>query len=250
MILGPDALEERLRTLGAERYHHRHPFQLRLQNGECSRFEVEAWALNRYLYQACIPQKDAIILSRMAEPADRRAWRQRIVDHDGEREGEGGIARWLRLTDSLGLSREAVTSGRLALPATRFAVTAYLHFVASASLLEAVASSLTELFSPSIIAVRSAGMLASYDFVTKETLSYFNARPVQAKRDSDFALAYVKQHATTAERQAGVLAALEFKCAMLWSMLDAIEHAYVYAAPAPGALLEGDPRASVLVAAE
>jgi coenzyme PQQ biosynthesis protein C len=248
-LLADSEFEARLREVGAQRYHHLHPFQVRLQDGLCSRTEVEAWALNRYLYQACIPQKDAIILSRMDDPAMRRPWRQRIVDHDGEFEGDGGIARWLKLTDDLGLSRTAVVSGRFALPATRFAVTAYLSFVREASLLEAIASSLTELFSPSIIATRTAGMLAHYDFVRPETLAYFTARPVQAKRDSDFALAYVKEHATTPERQQAVVAALEFKCSMLWAMLDALEHAYLYAKPGPDAFRAGDARAPHLVAA-
>jgi coenzyme PQQ biosynthesis protein C len=239
-LLSDQELEARLRQLGAERYHHRHPFQVRLQTGACSRTEVEAWALNRYLYQACIPQKDAAILSRMEDVGLRRQWRQRIVDHDGEREGDGGIARWLKLTDDLGLDRADVVSGRYALPATKFAVTAYLTFVRERSLLEAVASSLTELFSPSIIATRTAGMLAHYDYVTPATLAYFTARPVQAKRDSDCALAYVKAHAKTPEQQQAVIGALDFKCSMLWSMLDALEHAYVYAQPTPGAFRPGN----------
>jgi pyrroloquinoline quinone (PQQ) biosynthesis protein C len=37
----------------------------------------------------------------------------------------------------------------------------------------------------------------------------------------------VKRHATTPDRQAEVLAALEFKCEVLWSMLDALHYAYV-----------------------
>ncbi|MET0313052.1 MAG: pyrroloquinoline-quinone synthase PqqC [Hansschlegelia sp.] len=234
-LMTPEQLEERLREVGATRYHHLHPFQLRLQSGQCSRGEVEAWALNRYLYQACIPQKDATILSRMEEAPLRREWRQRIIDHDGEREGEGGIAKWLKLTDDLGLDRAAVMSGELALPATKFAVNAYMSFVRDRSLLEAIASSLTELFSPMVIKTRVSGMLANYDYVTPETLAYFTARPVQAKRDSDFALDYCKQHAKTPEQQQAVVAALEFKCSMLWSMLDALEHAYLYAQPWPDA---------------
>ncbi len=234
-LLTHEQLEDALREVGATRYHHLHPFQLRLQSGACSRGEVEAWALNRYLYQACIPQKDAIILARMDEAPLRREWRQRIIDHDGEREGEGGIAKWLKLTDDLGLDRETVMSGRLALPATKFAVNAYLSFVRDRSLLEAIASSLTELFSPMVIATRVSGMLANYDYVTKDTLAYFTARPVQAKRDSDFALDYVKTHARTPEQQRAVIGALEFKCSMLWAMLDALEHAYLYAKPWPDA---------------
>ncbi|RXF74678.1 pyrroloquinoline-quinone synthase PqqC [Hansschlegelia zhihuaiae] len=239
-LLAPEALERRLREVGETRYHHLHPFQLRLQSGECSRGEVEAWALNRYLYQACIPQKDAHILARMEDAGMRREWRQRIIDHDGEREGEGGIAKWLKLTDDLGLDRADVMSGRLALPATKFAVNAYLSFVKDRSLLEAIASSLTELFSPMVIKTRVAGMLSNYDYVTPETLAYFTARPVQAKRDSDFALAYVLENARTPAEQQAAIGALEFKCSMLWAMLDALEHAYIYAQPWPDAFKPAD----------
>ena len=143
------------------------------------------------------------------------------------REGEGGTARWLRLTDALGLDRDEVASTRGILPGTRFAVDAYVHFVRERTLLEAIASSLTELFSPKVIATRVQGMLASYDFVTPETLAYFTARPEQARRDVDVALAYVRANATTPETQIAVLQALEFKCDVLWAMLDALHHAYV-----------------------
>jgi coenzyme PQQ biosynthesis protein C len=188
---------------------------------------VQAWALNRYYYQASIPQKDANLIARCEDPAIRREWRSRLVDHDGERDGEGGIARWLKLTDGIGLDRDYVVSLRGLLPATRFAVDAYVRFVREKSLLEAIASSLTELFSPLIINERMAGMLAHYDFVSRETLSYFDKRPPQAERDSGFALAYVRAHARTPEHQQRVLAALEFKCDVLWVMLDALYHAYV-----------------------
>ena len=141
--------------------------------------------------------------------------------------GDGGIARWLKLTDGLGLDREYVASLRGLLPGTKFAVEAYVHFVREKTLLEAIASSLTELFSPAIIGERMEGMLKGYPFVTRETLAYFAKRPPQAERDSNFALAYVKQHAKTPQTQAAVLKALEFKCDVLWSMLDALHHAYV-----------------------
>jgi pyrroloquinoline-quinone synthase len=148
------------------------------------------------------------------------------------------IARWLKLTDGLGLDRSYVTSLAGILPATRFAVDAYVRFVAQKSLLEAIASSLTELFSPVIISERMDGMLKSYDFVTAETLAYFSARPPQARQDSDFALAYVKQNARTQEQQQLVLAALEFKCGVLWAMLDALYLAYVDPKmPPPGAFV-------------
>ena len=188
---------------------------------------MQAWALNRYYYQAMIPIKDASLIARCEDPAVRREWRSRLVDHDGEREGDGGIARWLKLTDGLGLERNYVTSLRGILPGTRFAVEAYVNFVREKTLLEAIASSLTEMFSPVIISERMTGMLANYDFITRETLSYFDKRPPQAQRDADFALNLVKRDARTPEQQQAVLAALEFKCSVLWSMLDALYHAYV-----------------------
>jgi coenzyme PQQ biosynthesis protein C len=234
-LLSPDELEARLRDVGARRYHDKHPFHVRLHGGRCSRTEVQAWALNRFYYQANIPVKDAVLLSRIGDPALRRAWRQRLVDHDGTREGEGGIARWLMLTDALGLDRSGVVAHRGVLPATRFAVDAYVNFVRERSLLEAVASSLTELFSPQIIRDRVAGMLAHYDFVDRDALAYFTARPEQARRDVDVALGYVKANAHTPQDQQSVIAALEFKCDVLWAMLDALEHAYV----APGRLASG-----------
>ncbi|MDX6807259.1 pyrroloquinoline-quinone synthase PqqC [Terrihabitans sp. PJ23] len=231
----PDELEAALRAVGAERYHNLHPFHHRLHDGQCSRAEVQAWALNRYFYQSQIPIKDATILARMQDSALRREWRQRILDHDGEREGDGGIERWLVLTDSLGFSRDYVASTQGILPATRFAVEAYVHFCAERSLLEAIASSLTELFSPQVIGERVSGMLAHYDFVDERTLAYFTARPPQAQRDSDFALAYVREHATTRELQQKVLDALVFKTDVLWAQLDALWHAYVEGHRPPGA---------------
>jgi coenzyme PQQ biosynthesis protein C len=226
-LLTPDELEAKLRDIGARRYHRQHPFHYMMYNGQCTKVQVQAWALNRYYYQAMIPVKDATLMARCYDSDLRREWRSRLVDHDGNAQGEGGIARWLKLTDGLGLDREYVTSLQGLLPATRFAVDAYVHFVAEKTLLEAIASSLTELFSPTIIGERLEGMLKHYDFVSPETMAYFSARPPQAKRDSEFALAYVKENARTPEQQTLVLKALEFKCAVLWAMLDALHHAYV-----------------------
>lgn len=225
-LLSPDAFLDRLRDVGARRYHDRHPFHQRLHSGRCTRGEVQAWALNRYAYQAAIPRKDATLIARLDDPALRRAWRQRLVDHDGGADGEGGIERWLRLCESLGFARADVVAFRGVLPATRFAVGAYVEFVRERPLLEAVASSLTELFSPQVIKTRVAGMLAHYDFVSPESLSYFTARPEQASRDVESALGYVTAHATTPADQEAVVAALEFKCDVLWAMLDALDHAY------------------------
>jgi coenzyme PQQ biosynthesis protein C len=225
--LTPEELEHRLRRIGAERYHNLHPFHKLLHGGKLNRGQVQAWALNRYYYQSCIPLKDAALMSRVEDPAIRREWRRRLVDHDGDAEGEGGIARWLALTDGLGLERAYVASMRGILPGTRFAVEAYVRFVRERSLLEAIASSLTELFSPAIISERVSGMLAGYDFISERTLSYFNARLTQAPRDSDFALAYVKREARTPDQQQAALDALTFKCDVLWSQLDALHYAYV-----------------------
>jgi pyrroloquinoline quinone biosynthesis protein D len=238
--LTPDELEAALRDIGARRYHNLHPFHRLLHGGKLDRDQVRAWALNRYYYQAMIPVKDAYIVARMEDPALRRVWRQRIVDHDGEVEGDGGIERWLKLTDGLGFPRGYVTSTRGILPATRFAVEAYVHFVRERTLLEAIASSLTEMFAPTIISERVAGMLAAYDFISKETLAYFDKRMTQAPRDADFALAYAKQHAVTPGLQAAVLEALTFKCDVLWSQLDALHHAYVDPGmPPPGTWTPG-----------
>jgi coenzyme PQQ biosynthesis protein C len=231
----PDELERQLRQIGAERYHNLHPFHQLLHGGKLNRGQVQAWALNRYYYQSRIPMKDAALLSRVEDPDFRRVWRQRLIDHDGDAEGQradsgaggGGIARWLRLTDGLGLDRNLVTSAQGILAETRFAVDAYVRFVRERSLVEAVASSLTEMFAPAIITERVSGMLAGYDFISPDTLSYFNARLSQAPRDAAFALEYVKRHARTVLDQQNALAALRFKCDVLWSQLDGLFYAYV-----------------------
>ncbi|MBO0906558.1 pyrroloquinoline-quinone synthase PqqC [Jiella sp. MQZ13P-4] len=226
-MMSREELEAALREIGATRYHSLHPFQTLLQEGRLTRPQVQAWALNRYYYQANIPVKDSYILARLGTVELRREWRQRILDHDGSETERGGIEKWIALTDGVGLDRAYVMSGRGILSGTRFAVDAYVHFVRDRSLLEAVASSLTELFSPSVIGVRTRGMLAHYDFISRETLAYFDKRPVQAKRDSDFALDYCLQHADTREKQDAVIEALRFKCQVLWAQLDALHYAYV-----------------------
>lgn len=225
--LSPTEFEASFRAIGAKRYHNLHPFHRMLHDGKLNKLQVQAWALNRYIYQARIPIKDAIIVSRLPSPELRANWRSRLVDHDGTDGSDGGIARWLKLTDGLELNRNQVISERLALPGTIFAADAYVHFVRDRTLLEAVASSLTELFAPKIIAERVDGMLASYDFVSKDTLSYFSARLTQAPRDADFALRYAIASAQTRTEQELCLAALTFKCNVLWSMLDALYYAYV-----------------------
>jgi coenzyme PQQ biosynthesis protein C len=226
-LLTADELEARLREIGAKRYHIHHPFHRMLHTGKCSKGQVQAWALNRYYYQAMIPLKDGSLIGRCEDPALRREWRKRLEDHDGDDQRPGGIERWLKLTDGLGLDRGDVISTRLLLPATRFAVQAYVRYVRERSMLEAVASCLTEMFSPQIISERMSGMLANYDYITPEILSYFDKRPPQAQRDATFALDWAKRHARTPEQQQQVLDTLMFKCDVLWSMMDALHYAYV-----------------------
>jgi len=232
-----DELEAMLRQIGAARYHDLHPFHRLLHGGKLNKGQVQAWALNRYYYQSSIPIKDAVVMSRFRDRDIRLEWRHRLGDHDGDYGVEGGIERWLKLTDGLGLDRAYVESTDGILPATRFAVDAYVHFVRDRTPLEAIASSLTELFAPSIHEQRIAGMLAHYDFVNPETMSYFKRRLDQAPRDAIFALGYVKQHATIAAERQLVCEALLFKTNVLWAQLDALYSAYVDGHVPPGAFI-------------
>jgi pyrroloquinoline-quinone synthase len=225
--MGAAELEAAIRAVGAECYHDKHPFHHLLHGGKLQRGQVQAWALNRYCYQAAIPRKDAALLSRAFDRDLRREWVKRVLDHDGFNAEEGGIERWLVLTDALGLSRDLVVSMRAALPATRFAVEAYVRFVREEALLVAVASSLTELFAPTIHRERIAGMLEGYDFIGEQAMRYFRRRLDQADSDSDFALDYVKTHARTRQEQEACIEAVRFKCNVLWAQLDALHHAYV-----------------------
>lgn len=231
--MSPVELEAALRAVGAERYHNLHPFHRRLHGGQCTRAQVQAWALNRYYYQSRIPAKDATLLARLPSSELRREWRRRLVDHDGDAPGTGGIFRWLKLAEGVGLDRAYVESTDGILAGTRFAVDAYVAFVRERSILEAVASSLTEMFSPNIISERVSGMLRHYDFVTEDTLAYFTPRLTQAPRDVDFALSYVLEHARTRPEQEAAIAALRFKCDLLWAQLDALTYAYVEPARIP-----------------
>jgi len=220
-------LEAAIRAVGAERYHDKHPFHRLLHGGKLDKGQVQAWALNRYCYQSAVPRKDAALMARTHDRELRREWVHRLLDHDGYGGEEGGIERWLVLTDALGLDRAYVISREGALAGTRFAVEAYVDFVRERSLLEAVASSLTELFAPSIHRERIAGMLESYDFIGEKAMQYFKRRLDQADRDADFALDYVKRHARTPEEQTAAIDAVRFKCGVLWAQLDALHYAYV-----------------------
>ncbi len=237
----PEALEQRLRQIGAERYHNNHPFHTLMRDGDLTKGQIQAWALNRYYYQSRIPIKDSVMMSRLVDPELRRIWSQRVVDHDGSREGQGGISKWLHLCTRLGFEPDYIASEEGVLPATKFAVDAYVNFVREKPLLEAIASSLTELFSPGIIGERVSAMLAKYDFVDEDMLVYFQARLTQAPRDADFALDYVKQQAVTAADRQKVCDALLFKTDVLWAQLDALYFAYVAPKlPPPGVFLPND----------
>ena len=227
--------EAAIRAVGAERYHDKHPFHRALHGGKLNKGQVQAWALNRYIYQAAVPRKDAAMMGRVLDRELRREWIHRMHDHDGLGEEKGGIERWLVLTDGLGLDRAYVQSKRHALPATRFAVEAYVQFVREQPLTVAVASSLTELFAPKIHKERIAGMLENYDFIDDSVMAYFKRRLTQAPRDSDFALHYVLDHASTREEQEACVDAVRFKCNVLWVQLDALQHAYMEGHIPPGA---------------
>ncbi len=226
--LTTEAFEAKLRAIGERQYHDLHPFHQLLHGGELKKGQVQAWALNRFYYQISIPRKDLALMSHIEDPELRNTWRQRVLDHDGGGEGgTGGIERWLRLTDGLGMNREDVKNLKGLLPATRFAVDAYVHFVSTKPTLEGIASSLTELFAPDIHRERIDGFERYYEFANDATLSYFRRRLIEAPRDVEFGLAYVLEHAITREQQEKCVAALTFKTELLWAQLDALHHAYV-----------------------
>ena len=238
-LLSSEELQAVLRRVGAERYHHQHPFHLLMHEGKLSRGQLQAWSLNRYYYQSLIPIKDAIILSRSEDSEFRRAWRKRLIDHDGDATSEGGILRWLKLAEGTGLDPERVTSGREILPATRYAVNEYLNLVRTRPFLEAVASSLTELFSRDLIALRMGKLREHYPWLS-DSLDYFEARLLQAPEDVAFTMDYVEQHAKSREDQETVIQALRDKCDILWAQLDALYFAYVQ----PGCAASGAPSGS------
>ena len=250
-LLSFDELRARLRAVGEQRYHHQHPFHLMMHEGRLTRGQLQAWALNRYYYQSIIPIKDSIILSRGPDPAFRRAWRKRVIDHDGDtshdgafsnvasnndpNNNEGGIRRWLKLAEATGLNPDEVRAGKGILPATRFAVNEYLNIVRSRTLLEAVASSLTEMFSRDLITLRMEKLRQHYPWLSGG-LDYFEARLTQAPEDAEFAVNYVCDNAKTRPEQELAIQALRDKCDILWAQLDALHFAYVQPGwPPPGA---------------
>jgi pyrroloquinoline-quinone synthase len=221
----PAEFEERLRDVAVTRYHDRHPFNVRMHEGALSPDELRRWITNRFHYQRHIPVKDALILAKFEDPALRRMWLRRIVDHDGVREGEGGIERWLRLGEAAGLDRKLLSSAEDVLPGVRLAVDGYVNFCRLRSPLEAVAASLTELSAPGLMRTRIAAFEYHYPWIEAEGLAYFRTRVGQGGRDSAEALDLVKRWARTREEQERAVAALTFKCEVLWSLLDAVDAA-------------------------
>jgi pyrroloquinoline-quinone synthase len=225
--LSRDELIAWLRREGEQRYHDRHPVHRLMHEGKLTRRQLQEWVRNRYYYQTRIPIKDALIVAKSEDPAFRRTWLRRVRDHDGDREGEGGLELWLRLADGVGLDREEVKRCAAVLPGVRFACDAYVELVRERSLVEAVASSLTEFFAPDLMSARVAAWERHYPWVKAETLEYFRSRVPRARRDSEEAIEFVVTHATTHEMQSRCVAALVKKTEILWHLLDCVQAAYI-----------------------
>lgn len=225
-----EEFEAQLRSLG-DHYHINHPFQLAMHEGELKREQIQGWVVNRFYYQIRIPNKDAAILSNCPDRAVRRRWIQRILDHDGAQGEEGGIEAWVQLGIACGLQRDDVTSLRHVLPGVRFAVDAYVNYARTAPWQDAVCSSLTELFAPTIHRQRLAGWPEQYPWIDETGLQYFRNRLTEAHRDVQHGLEIVLEHFTTREQQERALTILRFKLEVLWSMLDAMYMAYVVEKP-------------------
>ena len=224
-VLDTDGLVAALRAQ-SQGYHDRHPFHQKMNAGSLSPEQIRGWAANRFYYQVNLPRKDAAILANCPERDVRRRWIQRILDHDGTSDASGGIDTWLLLAESMGMTRAEVLDERHVVPGVRFAVDAYVTFARTRPWTEAVASSLTELFAPDLMAERLAAFERHYPWIDRQGLAYFRARLTQAPRDSEHAMQVVRQYCRTPDEQAAAVAALSFKCDVLWSMLDAIDRAY------------------------
>ncbi|MFF7122988.1 pyrroloquinoline-quinone synthase PqqC [Streptomyces sp. NPDC016566] len=218
---------ERLRAVTAARYHDRHPFNLRMHHGELTPAELRRWIAARFHYQRHIPVKDALILAGLDRPEQRRRWLRRIRDHDGTGDGgpgsEGGIERWLRLGEAAGLPREELWDASRVPSGVRFAVEAYVTFCRLRPTLDAVAASLTELSAPDLMRTRIAAFERHYPWIDPAGLAYFRTRVTQGARDGEEALALVLATARTRAQQERAVAALTFKCEVLWALLDAVD---------------------------
>ena len=227
------AFTARLREVGGRMYHDKHPFHRLMNAGLLSPEALRGWVANRFYYQQCIPQKDAAILANCPLREVRRNWIGRIADHDGTDEREGGIEAWLRLGHACGLAPEELIDARHLIPAVRFAVDAYVHFARTEPWPIAVASSLTELFAPDLMAARLAAFERHYTWIEPAGLDYFRQRLTQARRDSDIGLRLTLDYCTTADLQERAVRALHFKCDVLWAILDSIYWEYTPGAAAP-----------------
>jgi pyrroloquinoline-quinone synthase len=222
--LSESAFIAELRALSG-RYWGTHPFHHRLHAGELDERGLRIWAANRWYYQSTLPRKDAAIIGNCPLPEIRRQWLDRIVYHDGTTAGDGGIERWLRLCRAVGLHRDEVLDERHVAPGVRFAVDAYVTFARTKPWWEAVASGLTEMFAGHLMQRRVADMLAHYSWIAREDLAYFTDRIDKVAGEGKDTLDIVVRHCVTREQQDRAIAALSFKCDVLWSMLDAIERA-------------------------
>jgi pyrroloquinoline-quinone synthase len=193
-----------------------------MHSGKLTQKQIQSWIANRFYYQRNLPIKDAAIISNCPVAEVRRAWVSRIVDHDGAHAGEGGNEVWLRLAEAAGLTREEVLDERHVVPAFRFAVDAYVNFARTRPWPIAVASSLSELFVPDLMQERIAAFERHYTWVKPEGLQYFRSRITQARLDSDSALEITMRYCNTRQLQEETVKALEFKCDVLWAMLDAL----------------------------
>lgn len=210
-----------LKREGEARYHNAHPIHRIMHAGLLTQQQLQEWVRNRYYYQSRIPIKDALILAKSEDADFRRTWIRRIRDQDGEEAGVGGLENWLRLAEGVGLERASLQRFEGVLPAVRFACDAYVDLVRGRSLLEAVASSLTEFFAPDLMSARIEAWTRHYPWVSAESLAYFRSRVPRARKDSDEAIQFVLQHATTHAAQQLAVAALIRKTEILWALLDA-----------------------------
>ncbi|NOY29477.1 MAG: pyrroloquinoline-quinone synthase PqqC [Planctomycetes bacterium] len=215
---------DKLRQVGQRQYHDRHPFHRLMHEGKLTREQVQCWVANRFYYQKNIPIKDALLLSRCPVKEVRQHWVQRIIDHDGTENEPGGIEKWLRLGEGVGLTRDDLENDARLLPAVRYSVDAYVQFVATRPWIEGVASSLTELFAPRLMKERLAALEKHYPWIDPAAFAYFRSRPPLATRDSENGMATVHKYCETLPQQQQAVAALEFKCDVLWAQLDAIFH--------------------------
>jgi pyrroloquinoline-quinone synthase len=224
--LSPAELADALRAFSTS-YYAIHPFHQMMHDGTLSKRQLQGWVANRMAYQRAVPRKDGAIISNCPDADVRRDWIQRIIDHDGTAPGAGGIELWITLGTALGVSREEMDDERHVLPGVRMAAESYVTFCKTRPWVEAVASSLTELFAPTLMHQRLASFPKHYPWVDSAGLEYFRTRLIQAPRDSGQGLAIVQRHCTTVETQNKAFQALRFKIEMLWVMIDTIHHAYL-----------------------